>query len=361
MPPEGAAESRAPSSDAAPVDAGCTEEARAALSDRRVVRRTTIRFIVVFVVSVLVLLSSYELATDTKANDWYLYRVAHSTAFLLRRVGHSCELGMAARYAGQERKVRQTLRDSKGAFTDAANAESPGDAKEEPLTAWESWRYSAIQHRRAVEEARQRVAQLEQDASLTEPGRAQQLQAAEVQYLKLKTRDIGPLVSFVLRQGSQRRIDAIKGRIQAVQSDTALTEETRSRETGRLEEELRRAEADSAQSGSAAAADLGFNFIVIPDCGAIPPMAIFVAALLAFPATWWRRLAGVVLGLPILYWVNALRLAVLAVIGAWDRGGSIFRFAHEYVWQGIYIIFVVVLWIAWVEFFVRRKDRSHAR
>ena len=102
--------------------------------------------------------------------------------------------------------------------------------------------------------------------------------------------------------------------------------------------------------------EMVFSFIVIPDCGAVQSMAIFFAAILAFPARWWKRLAGIVVGVPILYWVNAFRLAILAVIGAYDNGGQWFKFAHEYVWQGIYIVFVVALWMGWVEILVKRRS-----
>jgi exosortase/archaeosortase family protein len=63
-------------------------------------------------------------------------------------------------------------------------------------------------------------------------------------------------------------------------------------------------------------------------------------------------------GIPLLYGINTLRLTVLAVIGAWDRGGAIFKFAHEYVWQGIYIIFVVIVWLGWVELLVKARTRK---
>lgn len=104
-----------------------------------------------------------------------------------------------------------------------------------------------------------------------------------------------------------------------------------------------------------ASADERFTFRVVPDCGAIPSISIFVAAVLAFPVRFWRRLAGVLLGVPILYLVNVVRLTTLAFIGAWYGGGEVFRFSHEVVWQGIFIIFVVGVWLLWVEFFIRRS------
>ncbi|HEX72867.1 MAG TPA: hypothetical protein ENN65_06095, partial [Candidatus Hydrogenedentes bacterium] len=100
-----------------------------------------------------------------------------------------------------------------------------------------------------------------------------------------------------------------------------------------------------------------FDFYVVSECGAIEVMAIFLAAILAFPTRWWKRLVGLVLGLPIMYAVNIFRLSCLAVIGALTAGGSIFHFSHHYVWQAIYIIFVVVVWLAWLEFLVNQEPR----
>lgn len=98
-----------------------------------------------------------------------------------------------------------------------------------------------------------------------------------------------------------------------------------------------------------------FTFRVVPDCGAIPSLSIFAAAVLAFPVPIRRRLAGLIFGMPILYGVNIIRLTTLAFIGAWSGAGEVFRFSHEVVWQGIFIIFVVGVWLLWVEFFVRRR------
>ena len=86
-------------------------------------------------------------------------------------------------------------------------------------------------------------------------------------------------------------------------------------------------------------------------------MSIFVAAIVAFPTRIWKRLLGLAGGVPILYSVNLGRLSMLAIIGAYDDspGQKWFTFIHEYVWQGVFIIFVVAVWLAWVEFVVGRR------
>ena len=103
--------------------------------------------------------------------------------------------------------------------------------------------------------------------------------------------------------------------------------------------------------------DREFSFQVVPDCGAIPSMSIFAAAVLAFPTALWGRAIGIVIGLPLLYMVNIGRLTFLAFIGAWTNHGELFTFFHEYVWQAVFIIFVVAVWLVWVETLVRWRPQ----
>jgi len=91
----------------------------------------------------------------------------------------------------------------------------------------------------------------------------------------------------------------------------------------------------------------GFWMQVIPDCGAVPSMSIFTAAILAFPARIRHKVIGILFGLPLLYVVNVGRLVCLAVIGA-TCPLPVFRFAHVYVWQTIFIVFVVLIWFLWI-------------
>ena len=100
----------------------------------------------------------------------------------------------------------------------------------------------------------------------------------------------------------------------------------------------------------------GFSMQIIPDCGAIPSMSIFTAALLAFPARIRYKVWGLLLGLPLLYVVNVCRLVCLGFIGA-NFSRPTFHFAHIYVWQTIFIVFVVTLWFFWINY-VTAEDKS---
>ena len=373
-------------------------------SNKRVLRRRTLKFVIVFIVSVLALLSGHEYAKRTIVSDWYLLQVARSTAWLLDGVGDAASLGDPGRLLGREEIVRRQL-DAWEKGTVAPPEDPPeaplATAPSAPLTAWEAWRYKALTERGRVVEAAEQLARLEQDPSLREPQRSQQIADARTRYLRLRTRDLGPLVTFSLEPGAAQRLAKARAELERVKADASLkadrprlearvaeleaelkmldnaAEHTRLAMTEKRKEVklLKKAGAGTGTAREALAkveqeaADLkaeslalrqrragrSFNFVVIPDCGAIPSMSIFVSAVLAFPALWRKRLAGILIGLPILYTVNAFRLAFLAVVGAWDNAGTVFQFSHHYLWQGIYIVFVVAVWMSWVEFLVKRR------
>ena len=159
----------------------------------------------------------------------------------------------------------------------------------------------------------------------------------------------GPRITFVLKPGLQHELEARELALASLRGDTreparvaALQEEITALR-GRMAEGLADPDLRKERLG------LAFTFIVVPSCGAIEVMVIFLAAVLAFPASWRHRARGVALGLPLMYLVNIVRLACLACLGALDPGGAWFNFVHEYVWQAAYVIFVVLAWMAWVE------------
>jgi exosortase/archaeosortase family protein len=102
-----------------------------------------------------------------------------------------------------------------------------------------------------------------------------------------------------------------------------------------------------------------FSFKVVPNCGAVPIIVIYVAAVLLFPVPFKKRLIGAVAGTVILYVINVVRLSILAWVGAIDSTPERrwFTFVHEYVWQGVYISIVVLVWLGWYALFVRGRAR----
>jgi len=84
-------------------------------------------------------------------------------------------------------------------------------------------------------------------------------------------------------------------------------------------------------------------------CNGIEAMLIFLAAVLAFPASWKSRLAGLALGILAIQVVNLVRVVALFLTGVYFP--RIFDTSHTVIWQTIVILFGVLLWIFWANRF----------
>jgi len=308
---------------------GMTEERETATASeeearlKRENRRRIARFVSVFVITTLALLTSYRYAIHTRLNDWYLFQVANHTAMTLDQIGRA-ELEPLHYGRFNPKETRAAI----AAWTEGREAATEAEiasAAPEPLSAWERWSYRALGMRHNQE-----------------------------------PRTNGPRVHFVLREGISTRIDATLGELNGLEDNLLVDPEEKSQRIAVVQEELQKLRLEQQalrrDDGSGKTdTSLTFPFILIPECGAIEIMAIFLAAVLAFPTIWRKRCIGLAAGLPIMYGVNVFRLTVLALIGALDKSRVWFNFAHEYVWQAIYIIFVVAVWLLWVEYIVNRN------
>src|SRR5882724_8032891 len=80
-------------------------------------------------------------------------------------------------------------------------------------------------------------------------------------------------------------------------------------------------------------------------CNGIEAMLIFIAAVLAFPASWRSRLAGLTIGIVAIQLVNLVRVIALFLTGVYFP--KLFDASHTVIWQSIVILFGVMLWILW--------------
>jgi exosortase H (IPTLxxWG-CTERM-specific) len=80
-------------------------------------------------------------------------------------------------------------------------------------------------------------------------------------------------------------------------------------------------------------------------CNGVEAMLIYLAAVLAFPASWRARLLGLGLGIVAIQLVNLVRVIALYLTGVYFP--KLFDASHTVVWQSIVILFGVLLWILW--------------
>ncbi|HEX2223878.1 MAG TPA: exosortase H [Thermoanaerobaculia bacterium] len=91
-------------------------------------------------------------------------------------------------------------------------------------------------------------------------------------------------------------------------------------------------------------------------CNGVEAMLIFLAAVLAFPAPWGSRLAGLVLGILAIQVVNLIRVVALFLTGV--HFPRFFDTSHTVIWQTVVILFSVLLWLFWANRFTAPRQPS---
>jgi exosortase/archaeosortase family protein len=97
----------------------------------------------------------------------------------------------------------------------------------------------------------------------------------------------------------------------------------------------------------------GFRAVVVEACNGVLPTYIFLAAVIAFPSRWRDKLWGALIGIPLIFSINVVRVVSLMILGA--KKPSIVERIHIDVWQTAVVVLAMGIWIFWVERFVRRQ------
>jgi exosortase H (IPTLxxWG-CTERM-specific) len=89
-----------------------------------------------------------------------------------------------------------------------------------------------------------------------------------------------------------------------------------------------------------------FSVVIYNGCNGLEAILIFASGVLAFPAPWKRKAAGLLLGFVAIQVANVVRVVSLFYVGIFKPAW--FSAAHVFVWQSIIIVLGVVLWLVWV-------------
>ena len=90
----------------------------------------------------------------------------------------------------------------------------------------------------------------------------------------------------------------------------------------------------------------GFSVSIEAGCNGVEATIVLVAAILAFPASWKRKLLGLAIGVIAVQGLNIVRVISLFYIGQWNF--DVFEWAHLYVWQALIMLDVLIVWLLWV-------------
>lgn len=101
-----------------------------------------------------------------------------------------------------------------------------------------------------------------------------------------------------------------------------------------------------------------FSIQVIGECTGLFEMLIFLAALIAYPANYKKKLLGILLGLPFIYLINIIRMVFISVVVNWRP--ETFDFLHVYFWQVAMIFIILSAWILWIQKVVNYERKAVA-
>jgi exosortase H (IPTLxxWG-CTERM-specific) len=98
---------------------------------------------------------------------------------------------------------------------------------------------------------------------------------------------------------------------------------------------------------------------IVKNCDAMEAEILFLAAVLAFPSAWRKRLIGAALGALTIAVVNVIRIACLYQIGV--HFPTAFEFVHLELWPLLLVVSAVAVFLVWATWARRGPGRdTHA-
>jgi exosortase/archaeosortase family protein len=88
-------------------------------------------------------------------------------------------------------------------------------------------------------------------------------------------------------------------------------------------------------------------------CNGLEAILLFAAAVLAYPASWKLRLAGIIIGSTFLQIFNLIRIAILAWVLEYHP--TVFPIMHEYITQSIMIAIAFVAFLVYLQNVTRHE------
>ena len=90
----------------------------------------------------------------------------------------------------------------------------------------------------------------------------------------------------------------------------------------------------------------GFAVTIEAGCNGVEAMLVLLAGIVAFPAPWKYKLAGLAIGAVAIQALNLVRIVSLFYIGQWDA--QWFEWAHLYIWQSLIMLDALIVWLLWI-------------
>jgi len=98
------------------------------------------------------------------------------------------------------------------------------------------------------------------------------------------------------------------------------------------------------------------TWVVTTECTAIFIMLIFTSFVVAYPSAIKSKGVALITGIPIIFGANIIRLLIMAWIDYLNPQYT--EYFHQYVWQGVFIVMVVFMWLVWIDKVVTRESKT---
>jgi exosortase/archaeosortase family protein len=95
------------------------------------------------------------------------------------------------------------------------------------------------------------------------------------------------------------------------------------------------------------------SFVIKRGCDATEPIWLLIASVIAFPAPFFRQLAGIVVGALLVQVLNQMRIVCLFFVGR-DHPG-LYHSLHLTVFPAIFVVLAMLIWFVWVKWVVEHK------
>ena len=90
-----------------------------------------------------------------------------------------------------------------------------------------------------------------------------------------------------------------------------------------------------------------FAITIVRQCTGIFEVMAIVSCILAFPSSIKKKITGISLAIPTIYFFNMGRLIFLSILGIYYP--SVFEAVHDYLLQLTFVFLVVFFWIFWID------------
>ena len=91
-------------------------------------------------------------------------------------------------------------------------------------------------------------------------------------------------------------------------------------------------------------------------CNGVMAMILFSGAVVAHEKSVIAKMVGLIVGIPLIWFINLFRILSLYVISV--VAPARLEFFHIFFWQILIIIFVVLLWFAWASYEWRSSNST---